>query len=186
VDRDLVERAIGGDRHAYTELVRSSIDRSYALATLVLRDPERARDAVQEAYLAAWRDLASVRDPDRIDGWLRRVVVRACYAELRREGRHRRVEVRELALAEEGFVGDAGEHLAQRDQLERAFRRLDPDQRTALVLRHYLGLSLAEVADAMGVPLGTAKSRLNRATQAMRAGLDADARTALLPEGRSA
>jgi RNA polymerase sigma-70 factor, ECF subfamily len=186
VDRDLVERAIAGDREAYSELVRLSIDRSYALATLILRDSERARDATQEAYIAAWRDLASVRDPDRIDGWLRRLVVNACYGELRREGRVRRAEVRELAFAGSTSAPDGADRLAQRDQLERAFRRLDADQRTALVLRHYLGLSLAEVADAMGVPVGTAKSRLNRAAQAMRASLDADARTSLLPEGPTA
>jgi RNA polymerase sigma-70 factor, ECF subfamily len=186
VDRDLVKRAIAGDRDAYTELVRQSIDRSYALAMLVLRDPDRARDATQEAYVAAWRDLASVRDADRIDGWLRRLVVRACHDELRRQGRRRRIEVREIALAGPGAVSDTTLAVAQRDELERGFRRLQPDQRTALVLRYYLDLPIEEVADALGVPVGTAKSRLNRATQAMRASLDADARGSLLPEGPSA
>jgi RNA polymerase sigma-70 factor, ECF subfamily len=186
LNRGLAERAIGGDRDAYTELVRQSIDRSYGLAMFVLRDPERARDAVQEAYVSAWRDLASVRDPARIEAWLRRIVVRACYSELRRESRHRRVGVRGLALAHEGSVTEGADALSRRDELERGFRRLDPEQRKTLVLRHYLGLSVAEMANAMGVPLGTAKSRLNRATRAMRAVLDAEAGGSRVPVGGSA
>ncbi len=184
MDRDLVERAIAGDREAYSELVRRSLDRSYALATLILRDAESARDATQDAYVAAWRDLSSLRDPGRFDAWIRKVVVRACYREAAQQRRHRHVEVRELDLR--GSAPDGEAALSQRDQLERGFRRLDPDQRTALVLHHYLGLSVPEVAEAMGVPVGTAKSRIHRATNAMRATLEADARTSLLPEGPAA
>ena len=184
MDRNLVERAISGDRDAYTELVRLTIDRSYALATLILRDPEWARDATQEAYVTAWRDLSSLRDPDRFDAWIRRIVVRACYRESARERRRRHVDIGELDLA--GAVADSSLLLAQRDELERGFRRLDPDQRTALVLHHYLGLSVAEVAESMGVPVGTAKSRLHRATNAMRATLEADARAPMTPGRRPA
>ncbi|HEY6569499.1 MAG TPA: RNA polymerase sigma factor [Candidatus Limnocylindrales bacterium] len=181
MDRYLVQRAISGDRDAYTELVRQSIDRSYALASLVLRDPEWARDATQEAYVTAWRDLSSLRDPDRFDAWIRRIVVRSCYRESSHERRRRHVDVHQLSLV--GAIADSSVQLAHRDELERGFRRLDPDLRTVLVLRHYMDLSLAEVAESLGVPIGTAKSRLNRATKAMRANLDADARSSLLPEG---
>lgn len=183
MDRDLVERAISGDRDAYTELVRQTIDRSYALATLILRDPELARDATQEAYVAAWRDLSSLRDPDEFDAWVRRLVVRSCYREAGRERKRRHVDIDQIPLSGVGAVPNSSAQLAQRDEVERGFRRLDPDLRAALVLRFYEGLSLAEVADTMGVRLGTAKSRLNRAAAAMRANLDADARSSLLPEG---
>jgi RNA polymerase sigma-70 factor (ECF subfamily) len=185
VDRDLVARAIAGDREAYTELVRLTIDRSYAFAGLIVRDPDRARDATQEAYVKAWRGLSSLRDPDRFDAWLRRLVVRACFQEVGRERRHRHVEITEIDLVGtmRAAVDDSAVDLATRDQLERAFRRLKPDERGVLVLRHYLDLTLEETADAMGVPVGTAKSRLHRATNAMRAVLEADARASSLLEG---
>jgi RNA polymerase sigma-70 factor (ECF subfamily) len=185
VDRVLVERAIAGDREAYTELVKQSIDRSYAFAGLILRDPDRARDATQEAYVKAWRGLSSLRDPARFDAWLRRLVLRACYQEAGRERRHRHVEIAEIDVGGtvRMAVADSTIDLATRDQLERGFRRLKPDQRAVLVLRHYLDLTIEETADAMGVPLGTAKSRLHRATSAMRAVLEADARAALTTEG---
>ena len=82
-----------------------------------------------------------------------------------------------------GSVPDSAAAVDQRDQLERGFRRLAPDQRAVLVLHHYLGLTVDEVAEVMGIPPGTAKSRLHRATNVMRATLEADARASLLPEG---
>lgn len=181
MDRYLVERAIAGDRDAYTELVNQSIDRSYAVATLILRDPEWARDATQEAYVAAWRDLSSLRDPGAFESWIRKLIVRACYREAGRQRRHRHVEVREVSMG--GSVPDSAAAVDQRDQLERGFRRLAPDQRAVLVLHHYLGLTVDEVAEVMGIPPGTAKSRLHRATNVMRATLEADARASLLPQG---
>jgi RNA polymerase sigma-70 factor (ECF subfamily) len=185
VNRDLVAGAIAGDREAYTELVRQSIDRSYAIAGLILRDPDRARDATQEAYVMAWRGLSALRDPGRFDAWLRRLVVRACYDEIGRERRHRHVEISEIDIAGtmRTAVADSTIDFALRDQLERGFRLLKPDQRAVLVLRHYVDLTIEETADAMGVPVGTAKSRLNRATSAMRAILEADARASRLAEG---
>ena len=185
MDRDLVEGAIAGDREAYTELVRQSIDRSYALAGLILRDPDRARDATQEAYVTAWRSLSSLRDPSRFDAWMRRLVVRACYQAVRGEARHRHVDIAAIDLggSVRVAIADSTIDLATRDQLERGFRRLKPDQRAVLVFRHYLDLTIEETADAMGVPVGTAKSRLHRATSAMRAVLEADARASRLVEG---
>jgi RNA polymerase sigma-70 factor (ECF subfamily) len=182
--RELVERAMAGDHDAFSELARVSIARLYAAARLILRDAIRAEDATQEALVAAWRDLSALRDPDRFDAWLHRLLVRACYREARR-GR------RQLALALE--VGatplvhrDPAIDLADRDELDRGFARLDADQRTVLVLHHFLGLTLDEVAAAMTVPPGTARSRLHRATKAMRAALEADARPTTLTEGRPA
>ena len=181
--RDLVERAMAGDHDAFSELARASIGRLYATARLILRDDGRAEDATQEALVAAWRDLSALRDPDRFDAWLRRLLIRACYREIRR-GRNRwtievDVEGHETADA------DATLDIADRDQLERGFRRLDPDQRMVLVLHYYLGLSLDEVAETLGIPPGTVRSRLSRATRAMRAALDADGRPPILNERRS-
>ena len=172
--RDLVERAMAGDHDAFSELARGSIARLYAAARLILRDDVASEDAIQETLVAAWRDLSALRDPDRFDAWLHRLLVRACYREARRGRRRWTIEqqVRTARTAEP----DPAVDLAARDELERGFQRLDADQRTVIVLRHYLGLTLDEVAAAMGVPSGTAKSRLHRATRAMRAALDADAR----------
>ena len=180
--RELVERAMAGDHDAFSELARVSIGRLYAVARLILRDPHRAEDATQEALVVAWRDLSALRDPDRFDGWLHRLLVRACYREASR-GRRRwtvETEVREW----EGMVPDATNELADRDQLERGFHRLAPDQRAVIVLHHYLGLSLDETADVLGVPHGTARSRLHRAMGALRAALEADARPTTTNERR--
>jgi RNA polymerase sigma factor (sigma-70 family) len=184
MQRDLVERAMAGDHGAYSELARASIGRLYAAARLILRDDQRAEDATQEALVAAWRDLSALRDPDRFDAWLRRLLVRACYREARRGKRRWAIEME--VRPSEGSEPDPALDLADRDEIERGFRRLDPDQRTVLVLHYYLGLSLDEVADALGIPPGTVRSRLHRATQAMRAALDADTRPSTQTERRPA
>ena len=177
----LVERAMAGDHDAFAELARVRIGRLYALAVLILRDPGRAEDAVQEAMVAAWRDLSALRDPDRFDAWLRRLLVRACHREAQRARRRPTIDI-DLRVIEP-VVADGSGPLADRDQVERLFRRLDPDQRAVIVLHFYVGLPLTEVADALGIPVGTAKSRLHRATAAMRSALDADARASILNEG---
>jgi len=182
--RDLVERAMAGDHDAFSELARVSIARLYAAARLILRDQVRAEDATQEALVAAWRDLSALRDPDRFDAWLHRLLVRACHREARHGRRRSAIELE--AGRSPGVERDHAIDLADRDELERGFSRLDADQRTVLVLHHFLGLTLDEVASAMAVPPGTARSRLHRATRAMRAALEADARPATLTEGRLA
>jgi RNA polymerase sigma-70 factor (ECF subfamily) len=175
MQQDLVVRAQGGDLDAFSELTADRTGRLYAAARLILRDDERAADAVQDALLQAWLDLRGLRDPERFDAWLHRLLVRACY---RAAKRHRSREIVEIQVAAEASVvtPDAQRALAVRDQLERGFRRLSPEHRAVIVLRHYLGLSLAESAEVLGIPLGTMQSRLNRATQAMRAALEADDR----------
>jgi len=186
--RELVERAMAGDHDAFSELARVSIGRLYAAAHLILRDATRADDPTQEALVAAWRDLSALRDPDRFEAWLHRLLVRACYREARR-GRRRwsiEMEVRTSIDVESDAEPDPAVDVADRDQLERGFRRLDADQRTVIVLHYYLGLTLDEAADALGVPPGTVRSRLHRATRALRAALEADARSAITNERRLA
>jgi RNA polymerase sigma-70 factor (ECF subfamily) len=174
MDRDLVLRARGGDRDAFARLAAAAITRLDAVARMITRDPERAKDAVQEALARAWRDLPGLREPDRFDAWLRRLVVHACIDELR-HARRRVIEV-ELTDLDHPGVGDSSLTLADHDALERAFRRLDPVQRSLIVMYYYLDLPLTEVAESLSLPMGTAKSRLSRARETLRAALEADAR----------
>jgi RNA polymerase sigma-70 factor, ECF subfamily len=188
MQRDLVERAMGGDHDAFSDLARVSIDRLYVVARLILRDDARAEDATQEALVAAWRRLSGLRDPDRFEAWLHRLLVNACYREARRGRRRASIEihVEPLAMPQALEASDGGFDLADRDQLERGFRHLDVDQRTVLVMHYYLGFSLDAAAEILGVPPGTVRSRLHRAISAMRAALEADARIPALNQGRSA
>jgi RNA polymerase sigma-70 factor, ECF subfamily len=175
MSRDLVERARRGDHDAFAELAGAAISRLDATAWLMLRDHERAMDAVQNALLRAWRDLPALRDPDRFDAWLHRLLVNACIDLLRRDRRHR-LDVVLTDTSPTPIVRDETAAIADRDELERGFRRLGPDERAVIVLHHYLDLPLPEVAATLGVPLGTAKTRLYRGLDRMRAALDADAR----------
>ena len=185
MQQDLVERARRGDHDAFAALAAAAIFRLDAAARLILHDPDQAKDAVQETLVRAWRDLPSLRSPDRFDAWLHRLLVRACIDEARRLRRHR-FDVY-LTPIEYPISGDETAAMADRDQLERGFARLEPEARALIVLHHYLDLPLPEVAIALGIPLGTAKSRLHRALQSMRAALDADARPrSEFPEGRLA
>ncbi len=179
MQRDLVVRAQAGDLEAFSELTAATTNRLYAAARLILRHDERAADAVQDALLQAWLDLRGLRDPDRFDAWLHRLLVRACY---KAAGRHRRREVLEIRVANaaDTSTGDAEKLVVLHDQLERGFQRLSPQQRAVIVLHHYLGMSLVESAEVLGIPVGTMQSRLHRATHQMRAALDADERLAEL------
>ncbi|HKG19794.1 MAG TPA: RNA polymerase sigma factor [Candidatus Limnocylindrales bacterium] len=165
-DRDLVVRAGKGDHDAFAELARRSVGRLDSAANLILRDRELARDAVQEGYLAAWRDLPTLRDPDRWEAWIRRLVVRACFNVLRRRGR-RPTEVEMPALFDPS-VADATSLFADRELLDLALRRLQPEWRAVVVLHYYLGMPLPEVASVLGIPIGTAKSRHHRSLEALR------------------
>jgi RNA polymerase sigma-70 factor (ECF subfamily) len=180
MQRDLVQRAMAHDHEAFSELVRLSIDKLYAIARLILADADRAQDATQETLILAWRDITALRDPDRFEAWLRRLLVNACYKEARRNRRRWLIET-DILQVDPG-TPDTSRLVADRDELERGFERLDPDQRILLVLHYYVGLPLQDTADALGLPLGTVKSRLHRATRAMRARLDADARAGLTLE----
>ena len=173
VDRRLVERAQAGDAAAFDSLARASADRLMAIAYRILRDVTRAEDAVQSTLLTAWRELPGLRDPDRFDAWLHRLVVHACYAESRRTTSRREVE---LQPAHHPATPDPTLTVDDRDLLERAFRRLTPEQRAVVVLQHELGLSQPEIATTLGIPVGTVKSRLNAAISTLRAAVAADSR----------
>jgi RNA polymerase sigma-70 factor (ECF subfamily) len=183
MQRDLVERAMAGDHDAFTELARGSIRRLLVVARLILRDDSRAEDATQEALIGAWTHLAALRDPARFEAWLHRLLVNACYRQARRDRRRGSFEVSVQPMREAPATRELDTEVANRDQLERGFRRLDAEHRTVLVLHYYLGLSLDEASDVLGVPPGTVRSRLHRAISAMRAGLEADARGPVLNEG---
>jgi len=142
---------------------------------MILRDEFAAQDAVQETFIEAWRSLPGLREPDRFEAWTRRLLVRACFRGARRTRRAHAAEI-ELTPADEPAVPGAEGRLVLRDQIERGLARLPREQRAVVVLVYYLDLPLADAAEALGVPLGTTKSRLNRATSALRAALDADSR----------
>jgi RNA polymerase sigma-70 factor, ECF subfamily len=181
LDRDLVEQAQHGDREAFAILARTHADRLMAIAHRILRDVGRAEDAVQQALVIAWRELPGLRDPDRFDAWLQRLLVNASYAEAHRS-RAWKANVRVLPI--DGPAGpDESVSLDNRDRLERGFRRLPPEQRAILVLTHYLGLAPTEIAERLGIPVGTARSRLHYAHRAMRAAIEADERPVAVAGG---
>jgi RNA polymerase sigma-70 factor (ECF subfamily) len=173
--RELVIRAREGDRDAFSELAARSIGRLTSVARMILRDEFAAQDAVQEAFIEAWKSLPGLREPDRFDAWTRRLLVRACFRGARRTRRVQATEI-QLTPADEPAVTGGEGRLAMRDQLERGLARLPREQRAVVVLVYYLDLPLADAAESLGIPLGTTKSRLNRATSALRAALDADNR----------
>jgi RNA polymerase sigma-70 factor (ECF subfamily) len=164
----LVVRARGGDRHAFAELARASGARLDATARLILRDPELAQDAVQETLIRAWRYLPGLRDPASFDHWLHSLVARACI-DLIRKRRRRVIEV-ELTPLHDAPTSDDASRIADRDQLDRALAALEPEARAVLVLHFYLDMPLPRVAETLGIPLGTAKSRLHRSLGSMRSG----------------
>jgi RNA polymerase sigma factor (sigma-70 family) len=184
MDRDLVERAMSGDHDAFSELARVSVGRLLVIARLILHDEPAAEDATQEALVAAWRHIRGLRDPDRFDAWLHRLLINECHREARK-GRTR--SSRELHLpAFDAPEPDATRLLMDRDQLDRGFRRLDVAHRAVIVLYYYVGLRPEEAAEVLGLPAGTVRSRLHRAMQQMRAALEADARGEAVGKGSSA
>ncbi len=182
MDRDLVSRAKQGDKDAFTVLVRRHGDRLYSVAFRILRDTTRAEDAVQQTFLTAWHELRRLRDDDRLEAWLYRLLVNACFAELRHT---RRWQPGLRVIADLEIVpstDDAQVSVALRDELERAFRRLSGEQRAVLAMHHYLGLSGAEIAETLNLSPGTVRSRLHYARQQMRAAIEADLRVAATGE----
>ncbi len=175
---ELVVRAQGGDQAAFTSLATGAWPRLNSLAHGILRDRESAEDATQQALLTAWRELPKLRDADHFDAWTYRLLVNACYAEGRRARRW--IPNMGIGAIREPTIADASDDIADRDQLERGFRRLSVDQRAVVVLHHYLDLTLVQVSEVLGIPIGTVRSRLFRAMQALRSALEADARPVVL------
>lgn len=176
MDSELVVQAQHGDEGAFASLAVAVGDRLHGVAHRILRDLDLAEDATQQALVSIWRDLPQLRDPARFEGWAYRILVRACYAERRRE-RTWSPNMR-LLPSIESHEADPAKAIAARDQIERGFRRLSLEHRAVIVMHYYLDLPLPAVADTLGIPVGTARSRLHYATRALRAALDADARPA--------
>ncbi|CAN5537559.1 sigma-70 family RNA polymerase sigma factor [soil metagenome] len=173
MDQGLVEAAQHGDRDAFADLMRSVGDGLYALAYRILRDPHLAQDAFQEASIAAWRQLPNLRDPERFEAWMHRILVHACYAESRKRTRWTS-NIRMIDIDEDPSV-DRAPTILDRDELERGFARLSLDHRAVFVMHHYIGLSLVEISERLGIPAGTARSRLHYAAHALREALGEDA-----------
>jgi RNA polymerase sigma factor (sigma-70 family) len=174
MDTDLVVRAQRGDRGAFALLAGAIADRFLAVARRILRDWDLAEDATQQALLAIWQDLPRLRDPARFEAWSYRLLVHACYAEGRKQRRWA-PNLRILPLDDHAW-DPALDAVADRDELERGFRRLSIDHRAVVVLYHYLDKPLDEIASILEIPVGTAHSRLHHAMRGMRAALDAEAR----------
>ena len=180
----LVERAMAGDQDAFSSLAAQHVDGCYRLAYRILRDADRAQDAAQQALLGAWRDLPTLRDPERFEAWLHRLVVHACYVEARSQ---RRWVARVRVIRDDTHLEpDVARSVAARADLEDAFRRLTPEQRAVVVLHHHLGYPLTEIAATLGIPDGTARSRLHHAVRQLRAVLDQDGRSVAASEERPA
>ncbi|MDA8201777.1 MAG: sigma-70 family RNA polymerase sigma factor [Chloroflexi bacterium] len=175
MERELVERAQRGDQEAFAALVHLVADRLYAVAFRILRDRDRAEDALQQALVDAWQDLPDLRDPGRFEAWAYRLVCRASCHEARR-ARRWTGRIREIGVADGPVGDDRWSQVSDRDELERSFRRLTPEHRAVLVLHYFVGLPVSEIAESLGLPVGTAGSRLHYAVRSLRAAYEADAR----------
>jgi RNA polymerase sigma-70 factor (ECF subfamily) len=172
VERELVARAVAGDHEAFEVLAHESSASLYAVAWLILRDRDRAQDAVQEALITAWRDIRGLHLPDAWVPWIRRLTVRACYRTAERDRRRRTAEMRSLALATPGSWRDDVSALGEHDAIVRVLGTLPLDQRAVLVVHFYLDLPINQAAVVLGIPVGTCKSRLARGLEALRAALE--------------
>lgn len=177
----LLGRAAAGDAAAFDALIRPRLDKLFRMAMAITRSEADARDAVQEACVAAWRQLPRLRQQDRFDSWLAQILVNACRAHLRRQ---RRAEVREIAVDESGdgpaasgfATGGRGEQFAEVEAIRRAFERLDPDLRALLVMHYQEEQPLADIARTLGAPVGTIKWRLSNARKALDGALKVERR----------
>ena len=177
-----MELARQGDRVAFGELAITLGDRLHAVAHRILRDRDLAGDITQQALLKIWQELPRLRDADHFAGWSYRVLVNSCRDEMRK----RRRPSADLDLLEnDAWIPDASLSVADRDQLDRAFRTLSVDQRSVVILHYYLEYSLAEIATIVDIPVGTVRSRLHYARRVMRSAIEADRRP-VLDGGRSA
>jgi RNA polymerase sigma-70 factor (ECF subfamily) len=170
IDRSVVDRARTGDLDAFESIVRARMDAVYRLTSAILGDEADARDAAQETFVAAWRQIGRLRDPERFEAWLQRVAVNASRMTLRARGRRRVREIpssRVVSLA--GLP--AADDRSDAARLDGALRTLDVDQRAILVLHHLEGRPVTEIAAALEIPVGTVKSRLFKARQTLEAAL---------------
>ena len=166
MDRELLLRSRAGDREAFDLIVAARAETAYRTALAILGNGADARDTAQDAFVAAWRRIRDLRDLDRFDAWLGRILINHCRTALRRRGRVREVgldEVAETRAAVSSFEGA---------DFDDAFARLSVDQRAILVLHHLHGYGVREIAEWLGIPTGTVKWRLSRARNALQHELD--------------
>ena len=164
MERELVERARRGDQDAYDALVRGKVESVHRLALAILGREADAQDAAQEAFVLAWRKLPGLRDPARFDAWLDQIVRNACRMSLRQQRGVREISVDSMVGYEpSGSTPDRSAAVAAADAFDRAFARLSVDQRAILVEHHLQAMSVVQIAERLGIPVGTAKSRLNHA-----------------------
>jgi RNA polymerase sigma-70 factor (ECF subfamily) len=165
------------DDEAFRGLVAGRLDAAYRLATVVLGDPVEAEDATHDAVVRAWASFGSLRDPASFDAWFQRIVVNCCRDRMRRR-RVRRSLPLDTDLLGLPIVADAAQHAPERDALARALERLTPDHRMVVVLRYYADLPIEAIAQRLGEPSGTIRSRLHHALRSLRAAYDAGTRLA--------
>ena len=173
MDRVLVEQAQQGDREAFQAVAFAMSDRLFGVAHRLLRDFDDAGDALQVALVRIWRDLPSLQDPERLEAWAMRILIRSCHDQLRRD---RRAAPGLRAVSPDAMASDPTGAITNREEMERAFRRLNAEQRAVIVLQYYRDLSLPEIAEVLGVPLGTVRSRAHYAKRILRAAIEADSR----------
>ena len=152
-------------------LTRRDVDRVYRLACAILGNEAEAQDATQDALTAAWQRRGSLRDQDRLEAWLGRILINKCRDRLRSRTRGRD-RVRSLELVVLPSVSDGSQSTVDRDELDRALDSLSPDQRIVVVLRFWADLTVDAIADRLGVPPGTVKSRLHHSLNRLRSTLE--------------
>lgn len=156
-------------RAALVRHLETSLDRSYALAAVILGDRSDAEEATHDAVCQAWAGIDRLREPDRVEAWFGRILVNACRDRLRR----RKVRPVGVALGVDApDATDDFDRLALDDALARALRQLSPDHRAVVVLRYWADLPVEEIAARMGDRAGTVKSRLHYAIASLRAAWD--------------
>lgn len=157
---------------AFAVFAQERLAQQYRIAALILGDPVEAQDVTHDAFELAWRRWDSLRDPHRLDAWFGRILVNLCRDRLRYRRRH---PIAELSpdLIESLVARDALSQASDRDEIGRAFISLDPDQRIVIVLRFYVDLSIEQIADRVGSPAGTVKSRLHYALRKLSSALEA-------------
>ena len=177
MEPQLIEAARLGDREAFDAIVRLRLDTVYRTAFTILGHEADAQDATQETFVAAWRNLPRLRDVDRFDAWLGRITINACRMAMRRRGSVREISI-DLPDTQQPATGGIGETAAaaEAEVFDRAFAHLSVDDRAILVLHHHQELGIAEIADRLGVPNGTVKSRLHRARHALERALERENR----------
>lgn len=153
---------------AFRQLSARNVQSAYRLAWAILGDDCDAEDATQDAFTAAWRQRSTLREADRFDAWFGRILVNSCRDRLRKRTRTRGM----IGGEPDGVSPDDAHKSLERDELYTAVAGLDPDQRMVVMLRFWMDMTVDDIADRLGVPAGTVKSRLHRSMQRLRATLE--------------